>query len=93
MAQVAIQLSPETLERVRTHAEANETSAEQVIADAVEGMFAPHDPLLGFATEEDYQAWVQEGIDSAENEPLVDAEVVFAEMRERLADLLAKPSR
>lgn len=93
MAQVAIQLSDDDIERLKAHAEAREITPEQAATDAVIDRLHDHDPWLGFATEAEYQAWVQEGIDSAENEPLVDADIVFAEMRTRLTDLLAKQSR
>lgn len=93
MAQVAIQLSDEDLERLKARAEANEITPEQAAADFVRDSLDARDPWLGFATEGEYLAWIQEGIDSADNEPLLDADIVFAEMRARLTDLLAKQSR
>ena len=87
MAQVAIQLSPETLERVKTHAEANATSAEQVIADAVEAMFAEDVVMPG--DEAAYLAFVQKGIDSADRGDVEDWDVVKARLRAYMADRTA----
>jgi hypothetical protein len=89
MAQVAIQLSDEDLKRLRAHAEAHEITPEQAAADVVRDSLHAHDPWLGFATEDEYQAWIQEGIDSAENEPLIDADIVFERAQKRLDALLA----
>lgn len=89
MAKVEIQLSDKTLERLRAHADALKISPEQVVTEAVEDLLDSPDPWLGFATEAEYQAWIQEGLDSAENEPLIDADVVFEKAQKRLSALLA----
>lgn len=90
MVEVAIQLSDEALARVRTRAEALEITPEQVIADAVDSFLDIRDPWLGFATEDEYRDFVQEGIDSADRGELEDFDVVAARLRAELVDLIAE---
>lgn len=90
MAQVSIQLSDETLKRLRARAEALEISPEQVVADAVHSLLDTRDPWLGFASEDEYRAFVQEGIDSADRGELEDFDVVAARLRAELVDLIAE---
>lgn len=87
MAQVAIQLSDETLARVKARAEVLEVSAEQVIADEVEAMFAedfspPHDDAA-------YLAFVQQGVDSANRGEVEDWDVVKTRLRAYITDRTA----
>lgn len=91
MAQVAIQLSDdEDLQRLRARADALAISTEAMATEAVMDLLNGERDLPGFGSRADYEAFVQEGIDSAEQEALVEADVVFAEMRARLDDLLAR---
>jgi predicted transcriptional regulator len=93
MVEVAIQLSDETLARLKTRAEALEITPEQVIADAVHSFLDVRDPWLGFATEGEYRDFVQEGIDSADRGELEDFDVVAARLRAELVDLIAERAR
>ncbi len=86
MAQVAIQLSDETFARVMARADALEVSAEQVIAEEVEAMFA--EDILA-PEEAAYLAFVQKGIDSADRGDVEDWDVVKARLRTYMADRTA----
>ncbi len=86
MAQVAIQLSDETLKRLKAHADAHEMSPEDVATQAVEAMLEDDEPWRGFATEQEYRAFVQKGVDSADRGDLEDWDVVKARLRAYMAE-------
>ena len=84
MTEVVIQLSDETFARVKASADALEVSAEQMIAEEVEAMFAQDIPAP--EAEEAYRAFVQKGIDAADRGDVEDWEVVKARLRTYMAD-------
>ena len=87
MAQVAIQLSDETLARVKARADALEVSAEEVIAEEVEAVFAQDIPSP--EDEAAFRAFVQKGIASADRGDVEDWDVVKARLRTYMADRTA----
>ncbi len=90
MAQVAIQLSDEDLQRLKAHAEAREMTPEGVAAQAVEALLEGDQPWRGSGTEEKYRAFVQKGIDSADRGDLEDWDVVKARLRAYMTDRSAE---
>lgn len=90
MAQVAIQLSDEDLKRLQAHADALDISAEAMATEVVMDLLHGSDPLLGFNSQAEYEAFVQEGIDSADRGELLDWEDVKADLRAMMVRRLAE---
>jgi len=90
MAQVAIQLSDEDLERLKAHADALDISTEAMATEVVMDLLHGSDPLIGFNSQAEYEAFIQEGIDSADRGELLDWEVVKADLSAMMARRLAE---
>ncbi|OYX56203.1 MAG: hypothetical protein B7Y86_10850 [Brevundimonas subvibrioides] len=81
MPEIYIELSDETLERLTAYADALEMTPEAALTQIVRAGLQNDESRPDGATGDEYRAFVQKGIDSADRGDLEDWDVVKARLR------------